>query len=459
MTVPTFDVSGRAKNAFDLGCRRRRATGLRRARYRDGDARGDRRRAGDGRSGRSRRGRRGRRRCRRRGGRRRRRDGRRSCRRRHFRGRGRGRGQQYRGEALQRRRMRQKGERESSTPHTSSVATPPKILGIIRDDGVDPRSVEPAETGRVVHRPGPDGRTRAVRALRRRRPVTPARWSIRADAPARSIIAGMRAARAWRAARIPSRIAGWNTRRRETPYRSSGYVNPIATCGAWPAKATRLATWNELTMARSASPRRTIAPATSSRRRSASGRRAGRRRAPARNSSASSSVAGSGPSSASEWPREKRAVALGRAHRTRSRRPSLARGDLERAQRVLWRELAAAPRCPHSGSGGPSSLKQLHGAPSSGGSLVELAALRAAYWTIIRSVTHSTGARSSVHRGAPPLCVTGRNGHAAADPQTDSSAPAAPAGGEDRSGRVGRQQDLVEAERRPERHADGNSRV
>ena len=53
---------------------------------------------------------------------------------------------------------------------------------------------------------------------------------------------------------MPSRIAGRSARRRETPYRSSGYVKPIGIRGAAAEKAARLSWWNELTTARSESP-------------------------------------------------------------------------------------------------------------------------------------------------------------------------------------------------------------
>jgi hypothetical protein len=40
---------------------------------------------------------------------------------------------------------------------------------VVRDHGVDSGRVDPGELGRIVHRPDPDGRPRAVRALDRRR--------------------------------------------------------------------------------------------------------------------------------------------------------------------------------------------------------------------------------------------------------------------------------------------------
>ena len=80
--------------------------------------------------------------------------------------------------------------------------------------------------------------------------------------------------------------------------------------------------------------------------------------------------------------------------------------DLERAERVLGRKPGGAavpdpdqlPVCP----------QQPHGSGRVGRKSSSSSPPRAAYSTIIRSVTHSTGARSSVH-GRFAFVVTGRS--------------------------------------------------
>ena len=308
--------------------------------------------------------------------------------------------------------------------HAGSVATPPKISGSFVITASTPAASSRASSARVVDRPGPDGRAGARGRARRPAADTTAWWSISAAAPARSIMR-----RDTRDERAAQRQRAEPDRRPERPApRDAVAVLRIREADRDARRAA--GEGGEAREVERADDGPLGEPVAHERRRrprrgasSASGRRGGRRRArqelerlverrqlgatrAARRASARARFRRGAVADLGEivGVREhERAVRRGRARRTRSRRRrSASAASNERS--VFSGASAAAPRCP-TRINGPSPRKSLTARSAAESS--SSSPPRAAYSTIIRSVTHSTGARSSV-QGRSAFSVTGR---------------------------------------------------